>query len=81
MDIRVSTKYQAEDGLSLEFQEKEIKNYANSNNLKLVKIFYDKGKSGREMKTRKELQEVEIDEYFDSVVGNTIRNVKDILLN
>tara|TARA_R110002153_G_scaffold148898_2_gene300242 strand:+ start:130 stop:837 length:708 start_codon:yes stop_codon:yes gene_type:complete len=56
--VRVSTQYQVDDGFSLEFQEKEIRNYAEYKKLNLVKIFYDRGKSGREIKTRKELQEV-----------------------
>lgn len=56
--IRVSTNYQVDDGLSLEFQEKEIRDYAKSNKLELVKIYSDKGKSGRQIKGRKQLEEV-----------------------
>jgi site-specific DNA recombinase len=56
--IRVSTNYQVDDGFSLEFQEKEIRNYVKTNNCELIKIFFDKGKSGREMNNRKELQNV-----------------------
>jgi DNA invertase Pin-like site-specific DNA recombinase len=56
--IRVSTNYQVEDGLSLEFQEKEMRDYAKSNNLNLIDIYTDKAKSGRQIKGRKNLQEV-----------------------
>lgn len=56
--IRVSTNYQVDDGLSLEFQEKEIRDYAKANKLELVKIYMDKGKSGRQIKGRKQLEEV-----------------------
>jgi site-specific DNA recombinase len=56
--IRVSTHYQVEDGLSLEFQEKEMIEYAKRKNLELVKIYKDKAKSGRQVKGRKDLQEV-----------------------
>ena len=56
--IRVSTNYQVKEGLSLEFQEKEIRNYARYNNLEIIKIVYDRGISGRELKQRKELIEI-----------------------
>lgn len=48
--IRVSTKYQVKEGLSLEFQEKAIRLYAKANNLELIDIIEDKGKSGRSMR-------------------------------
>jgi len=56
--VRVSTDYQVVDGLSLEFQEKEIQEYAKGHKLQLIKIYIDKGKSGRKIKGRKELEEV-----------------------
>lgn len=56
--IRVSTDYQVDDGLSLEFQEKEIKEYALEHKLNLIKIYADKGKSGRQIKGRIYLEEV-----------------------
>jgi site-specific DNA recombinase len=56
--VRVSTDHQIVDGLSLEFQEKEIREYAKARKLNLVKIYSDKGKSGRQIKGRKCLEEV-----------------------
>jgi site-specific DNA recombinase len=56
--IRVSTKYQVRDGVSLEFQEKEIREYVRANNLELIDIIYDKGKSGRQFKGRREILEI-----------------------
>lgn len=49
---RVSTKQQAESGLSLNGQKKEIKKYARRKNIELVKIVSDEGISGRTMTKR-----------------------------
>lgn len=44
--IRVSTETQADKGYGLDIQESAIKEYCQSHNLNLVKIFIDAGKSG-----------------------------------
>lgn len=44
--IRVSTETQADKGYGLDIQETAIKEYCESNNLELIKIFVDSGKSG-----------------------------------
>lgn len=56
--IRVSTKEQTEDGLSLENQEKEIREYVKREGHVITTIFADKGKSGRTTDKREELQKV-----------------------
>lgn len=56
--IRVSTKYQVEDGLSLYNQKNEILKYAERENLKITKIFADEGRSGRSINKREELLKV-----------------------
>lgn len=43
---RVSTTMQAEDGESLETQQKSIQDYCNHKNLKLIKFYIDAGLSG-----------------------------------
>lgn len=44
--IRVSTEEQVKHGQSLDMQDKELKDYAKSNKIELLKIFSDKGISG-----------------------------------
>lgn len=44
--IRVSTETQADKGYGLDIQEAAIKEYCQSHNLNLVKVFVDAGKSG-----------------------------------
>lgn len=56
--IRVSTKEQAEDGLSLENQRKQITEYAAKEGYTIAEIFADKGKSARTTDKREELHKV-----------------------
>lgn len=49
---RVSTEMQVEDGYSLDNQEKSINEYAKRNNWVVVKIYFDKGISGKECNNR-----------------------------
>ena len=44
--IRVSTKMQAESGLSLDAQEETIRRFARQNNLKLSEVIVDAGQVG-----------------------------------
>jgi len=46
---RVSTEEQVKEGLSLQVQEQKIRQYADLNNLKLVKVIIDEGKSGKNL--------------------------------
>jgi site-specific DNA recombinase len=52
---RVSTKYQVEDGFSLETQEDAIKKYCDDNEYKLVEIYSDAGISGKTINKRPQL--------------------------
>jgi len=80
--IRVSTNYQRDDGYSLEFQEKEIKRYAEYNKFILINIFKDEGKSGRKIEGRDQLQQVlEILEEGDTLIlyslSRLVRKARD----
>lgn len=46
---RVSTEEQAREGISLEYQESKIKQYAELHNLDLMKVISDQGKSGKDL--------------------------------
>jgi site-specific DNA recombinase len=50
--VRVSTDMQAEEGVSLEMQEKKIRQYCELNDLDLVEIIEDAGISAKNMKKR-----------------------------
>ena len=81
--IRVSTSEQKMHGLSLEAQERILKDYADKHNLKIVEWYKDEGVSARKLiKKRKELQRmihdaqkgkfkriifIKLDRYFRSV--------------
>jgi site-specific DNA recombinase len=54
---RVSTEEQAKEGISLDVQEDKIRQYAKLNNLKLVDIIIDEGKSGKDL-NREGIQKV-----------------------
>lgn len=47
--IRVSTKMQAESGLSLDAQEETIRRYARQHNLKLSEVIVDAGQSAKDL--------------------------------
>lgn len=81
--IRVSTQEQKLHGLSLDAQKMKLQEYADSNNMKIVEWYMDKGVSGRKpIKKRPELQRmitdaekglferiifIKIDRFFRSV--------------
>jgi len=48
--VRVSTEEQAKEGISLDNQTSKIKAYCESQDWQLVKLFSDKGSSGKNMK-------------------------------
>ncbi|MCE2613737.1 recombinase family protein [Flavobacteriaceae bacterium D16] len=50
--IRVSTKMQSDKGSSLRLQKSKIKSYCNLNEMELVEIYEDKGKSGMTLDKR-----------------------------
>jgi len=54
---RVSTDRQVNEGLSLESQEQRCKKYCSDKGLRVVKVFIEKGESGRNMQ-RKTFQEM-----------------------
>ena len=54
--IRVSTTRQAEQGQSLESQEAKVIGWAKANNLELLHIYKDEGKSGRKYGNRPKAQ-------------------------
>lgn len=56
--IRVSTKEQSEEGISLENQEKEIREYAKREKHHITHVYKDEGKSGRTTDKREDLQKV-----------------------
>ena len=47
--VRVSTEEQAKEGINLDSQEAKIKAYCDSQDWDLVKLFSDKGSSGKDM--------------------------------
>jgi len=80
--IRVSTTKQAEEGLSLEVQEREARDYASKNDLMVKGVFRDEGKSGGSLKGRDQLQKsldhLEKGDYFIVFsVSRLARNTKD----
>lgn len=56
--VRVSTQMQVDEGISLENQKKKIEAWGTLQDKKLVKIFSDKGISGKKMGNRKGLIEL-----------------------
>ena len=80
--VRVSTNYQRNDGYSLEFQEKEIRKYAEYKNITLVDILKDEAKSGRKLEKRDNLKEVlELLEDGDTLIlyslSRLVRKARD----
>lgn len=55
---RVSSQYQVKDGVSLESQEFQIREYAKTKNMPVGWVFKDEGISGREMYNRPALNEM-----------------------
>lgn len=83
--VRVSTKMQVEEGFSLANQQREIEEYAEGNKMKLVKIYVDAGKSGKNITGRPQfmemLQAIQNGADVDYVIINTLtrfgRNAAD----
>ena len=74
--IRVSTEEQAKEGISLDNQEAKIKAYCDSQDWELVKLFSDRGSSGKDMKRgglKKLLSFLEADDMDVVVVYKTDR--------
>jgi len=67
--IRVSTTEQAREGISLENQRKKIQTYCELNDLQLIEIIEDGGKSG------KNLNREGIQELLTKVKGKSINAV------
>lgn len=68
---RVSTKEQGEHGYSIDAQREMIKNYCEKHGYELVKIYEDKGISGKSTKGRLALQNLLVDSQkglFDVVL-------------
>lgn len=84
--VRVSTDEQALNGLSLRAQKSRIKSYAQAHGLKLVKIYEDKGISGRNMERPglQELLQAVKNKECESVIiyrlSRLSRSTRDLLL-
>lgn len=83
---RVSTKEQAEEGYSIDEQERLLVQFCNNNGYEIFKCYSDKGISGKNIKARPALQELmedAEDKQFSLVITWKInrlsRSVKDIL--
>ena len=83
--IRVSTDEQAKEGISLSCQENKIKTYAELENLELVGILKDEGKSGKNLnrpevkKLIKMVQKKEVDVVIIYKLDRLTRSVRDLL--
>jgi site-specific DNA recombinase len=56
--IRVSTLHQAEEGYSLEAQEKKLREHCKLKEYEVVEVYADKGRSGKNISGRPELQKL-----------------------
>lgn len=54
--LRVSTKKQADEGVSLEVQEREVRNKLKDLHCTVIKIYKDEGKSGKSIEGRDDFQ-------------------------
>lgn len=82
--IRVSTKKQKDEGLSLEIQRKKINAYATMKDLDVIEIFSDEGISGKSIEGRKNLMKllsiIQQGETFVTLTFSRLsRNVRDFL--
>jgi len=83
---RVSTEEQAQEGYSLETQEKYCREFAKNNGYKVVGVYHDKGKSGTTLDRpalKDLLSKVQEDKSFGAVIvqetDRLARNTKDHL--
>lgn len=83
--VRVSTEQQHKEGVSLEAQEREIRQYCIDNKLPPPKILTDAGISGKDMENRPDFQEmIKMVNRGDYIIAHSIsrlgRNTKQILI-
>ena len=83
---RVSTSMQANDGVSLSQQEEMLKKYCEEQNYEIVRIYSDRGISGKDIQGRPEMTQLLMDannRAFDLVMtwklSRISRSVKDVL--
>lgn len=83
---RVSTVEQAEDGYSIDEQERLLKEYCDKHNLEVYKTYSDRGISGKDIKHRPELKQMLKDSEenkFDMVlvwkINRLSRKLADVL--
>ncbi|MDD3647553.1 MAG: recombinase family protein [Candidatus Dojkabacteria bacterium] len=82
--IRVSSKQQVREGVSLEVQEKEVRNLLEKNGCREIRIYADEGKSGRYLEGRdnfieaiKFAVEFKVDYFGCYDTSRFARNVED----
>ena len=81
---RVSTQEQAEEGYSIDAQIQTIQEYCQRENMECVGVYVDRGKSGKNIKGRPEMQQLLQDAesgQFDAVVVWKISRVARNLMN
>ena len=81
---RVSTQEQAEEGYSIDAQIQTIQEYCQRENMECVGVYVDRGKSGKNIKGRPEMQQLLHDAEngdFDAVVVWKISRVARNLMN
>ena len=82
--VRVSTQEQAEEGYSIDAQIQTIQEYCQRENMECVGVYVDRGKSGKNIKGRPEMQQLLQDAesgQFDAVVVWKISRVARNLMN
>jgi site-specific DNA recombinase len=81
---RVSTIEQAEEGYSIEEQERLLKKYCEDNGYTIFKVYSDKGISGKSIKARPAMKEMLMDaddKKFDIVITWKINRIARNMLN
>ena len=56
--VRVSTQEQVEEGYSIDAQIQTIQEYCQRENMECVGVYVDRGKSGKNIKGRPEMQQL-----------------------
>lgn len=81
---RVSTTEQAEEGYSIEEQERLLRKFCEDNDYTIFKVYSDKGISGKSIKARPEMKEMlkdADDKKFDMVITWKINRIARNMLN
>ncbi|WP_297426085.1 recombinase family protein [Clostridium sp.] len=81
---RVSTTEQAEEGYSIEEQERLLRKFCEDNDYTIFKVYSDKGISGKSIKSRPEMKEMlkdADDKKFDMVITWKINRIARNMLN